>query len=425
MIGGLFKSTSRVAMVAAAGLLSGGVAAQAADLGGNCCADLEERVAELEATTARKGNTKVSLTISGNISQHVIYWDDNHESNAYVGSDDNRVTRFRFKGGASINADVSAGFNMEFGLSGGSNTSQAGDPAVDDLLIRQSYVFIKSKSYGTLSLGHQSDATDGIRSICLGCTADVSASSSTMVSALNVNVEGGAYGPTWGNLGTGNVADGGRRNLVKYVSPTVAGFHVSAAWGDDDFYDAALRYVGEFGAIRLAAGIGYANAVGDNGDDTEYVSGSVSASHVPTGIYVAFAMSETENGADRTANRAAGVNRDTTDTQWFVGAGIKTKLNSLGASTFSVGYGHSDEGFVGGGTVATAGTVGLPIAGSGWSTADTEHWSVGFQQDIDAAAMQLFISYGHLSGDITNGFNGVSSAIEDAQYVNAGMNIKF
>ncbi|MBN9281890.1 MAG: porin, partial [Hyphomicrobium denitrificans] len=38
---------------------------QAADLGGDCCADLEQRIAELEATTATKGNRKVSLTISG------------------------------------------------------------------------------------------------------------------------------------------------------------------------------------------------------------------------------------------------------------------------------------------------------------------------------------------------------------------------
>ena len=41
----------------------------AADLGGDCCADLEERVAVLEATTARKGNRKVSLNISGWVNQ--------------------------------------------------------------------------------------------------------------------------------------------------------------------------------------------------------------------------------------------------------------------------------------------------------------------------------------------------------------------
>ena len=61
------KKSSLSALVAA-GLLMGGLSAgsaSAADLGGNCCADLEERIAELEATTARKGNRKVSLTVSG------------------------------------------------------------------------------------------------------------------------------------------------------------------------------------------------------------------------------------------------------------------------------------------------------------------------------------------------------------------------
>ena len=67
----------------AAGLLAGGMSvssASAADLGGNCCADLEERIAELEATTARKGNRKVSLTVSGWVAQQVLWWDDGREA---------------------------------------------------------------------------------------------------------------------------------------------------------------------------------------------------------------------------------------------------------------------------------------------------------------------------------------------------------
>ena len=74
--------------LAAAGLLAGGLSvtsASAADLGGNCCADLEERIAELEATTARKGNRKVSLTVSGWVAEQVMFWDDDFESNTYVG----------------------------------------------------------------------------------------------------------------------------------------------------------------------------------------------------------------------------------------------------------------------------------------------------------------------------------------------------
>ena len=73
------KSAGSVALFAAAGLFVGGVAmpsAKAADLGGDCCADLEERVAELEATTARKGNRRVSLTISGQVTTGVMYWRD-------------------------------------------------------------------------------------------------------------------------------------------------------------------------------------------------------------------------------------------------------------------------------------------------------------------------------------------------------------
>ena len=64
MIGGLPKTVSRLAIVAFAGAMTS-TAAMAADLGGNCCSDLEERIAELEATTARKGNRQMSLQIYG------------------------------------------------------------------------------------------------------------------------------------------------------------------------------------------------------------------------------------------------------------------------------------------------------------------------------------------------------------------------
>ena len=45
----------------------------AADLGGNCCADLEERIAELEATAARKGNKKVSVVVTGSMNKALAF----------------------------------------------------------------------------------------------------------------------------------------------------------------------------------------------------------------------------------------------------------------------------------------------------------------------------------------------------------------
>ncbi|SDP51807.1 hypothetical protein SAMN04488061_3266, partial [Filomicrobium insigne] len=76
--------------------------ASAADLGGDCCADLEERVAELEATTARKGNRKVSLEVYGQVTTAVMWWDDGFEDNVYVVDPQTSNTRFGFRGKAAI-----------------------------------------------------------------------------------------------------------------------------------------------------------------------------------------------------------------------------------------------------------------------------------------------------------------------------------
>src|SRR6185312_16835966 len=108
----------------------GGVAmpsAKAADLGGNCCADLEERVAELEATTARKGNRRMSLTVSGQVSRSILYWHadepssaGNNHSGTYAGLDNhNQSTRFVFSGSAKIRPDLTAGVEFMTEGSGG------------------------------------------------------------------------------------------------------------------------------------------------------------------------------------------------------------------------------------------------------------------------------------------------------------------
>ncbi len=44
--------------------------------------------------------------------------------------------------------------------------------------------------------------------------------------------------------------EGHRFNVVKYDSPTIAGFTASAAWGEDDHWNVALRYAGEFSGFQ-------------------------------------------------------------------------------------------------------------------------------------------------------------------------------
>ena len=117
------KTTSKTAVAVAAGMLFSLSSAYAADLGGNCCNDLEERVAELEATAARKGTRNVSLTISGQVNRLIMYYSDggteragpgwNRSSNTFWGIDNtNSSSRFNLTGNGKIDATRKAGYNI-------------------------------------------------------------------------------------------------------------------------------------------------------------------------------------------------------------------------------------------------------------------------------------------------------------------------
>ena len=177
------KKLSLSALVAA-GLMAGALTtgANAADLGGNCCADLEERIAELEATTARKGNRKVSLTISGFVAQQIMFWDDGHESeHLHPGHGlglDRLALQVRWSGNHRSGLDrwlrdqhrsdlerLAAAHperRRSPVLGAGSNNAQAvvSGNGTGPLAVESSYWFVKSDHYGRVSLGTQSSAAD-------------------------------------------------------------------------------------------------------------------------------------------------------------------------------------------------------------------------------------------------------------------------
>jgi hypothetical protein len=284
MNGAMFNSASRTALIAAAGLLLGGVAmpsAKAADLGGNCCADLEERVAELEATTARKGNRKMSVTITGQVHKVVLWWDDGQMSKTSYGIDNrNSSTRFSILGEAKVTPHVKMGFELMFDTTGentsgvtqfdpngrvtgtwfGSNLRTGLDGASIDAptLMRRSIFWIEDDKLGRVSVGHY-EMAGAITTIDLG---GISAGASASLGLVNTSIflrgkAGQFYDVQWIN-----VAEVGynqpRQDEVRYDSPTWNGFIYTASISDDGSnWGTMLRYANEFNGYRLAAGIGY------------------------------------------------------------------------------------------------------------------------------------------------------------------------
>ena len=129
-------------------------------------------MAELEATTVRKGNKKVSVTLSGWVVKSMNWWDDGDESHFVVGDKDYDLgSRFAITGSATIAPGWSAGFNMTVTAPGdglwhsapisdefdGQRDFGARYGAINTLY---SYIYIKSDTWGTLNWGHLSPASD-------------------------------------------------------------------------------------------------------------------------------------------------------------------------------------------------------------------------------------------------------------------------
>lgn len=245
--------------------------ANAADLGGNCCADLEERIAELEATTARKGNRKMSVTLYGEVNQAIVAYDAFGESDAVIGNNGNSTSRFGFKGEAKVSESFKAGYVLEVGVGSGDLLTGFDN----DLVVRHSAAYVGTP-VGTFWLGQTSQATDGIAELT---------TANTVVAAKMLAFDPVLALSPW---------DGSREQLVKWDSPSIGGFVVSASWTPesvDDTFDVALRYAGEFSGFKAAAGIGY-KTEGDGAVTT--LSGSASLMHVASGVFVSAAAGDLE-----------------------------------------------------------------------------------------------------------------------------------
>jgi hypothetical protein len=525
------KSTGGVALLTAAGLYLGsaGMApAQAADLGGDCCADLEERVAELEATVARKGNRRVSLTISGQVTTAVMAWDAGASIDAINAEKESFTTKttttttttvgaanfpaadpniapdalpvncapggvpnifigcgaaghidpphvhgahshtatststststttktaaveprargrardvyivdnvpaagtfFQLAGNARVNPNVSAGFQVVIALDTGGRSHQVNQFDDDgttgagnlptgprstggfdtDIVMTLANWYIDHKQLGRVTLGRINTSTAGLTTIDLG-GAGVTANAS--IGYTQRGFLEPLSGQSWAALLGGNTVNGSslsRAQAIRYDSPTVGGFSVSGSWGENDLWDVALRYAGEFSGFRVAAGIGYADNVGGVGDALEdnavgvvgftgaqisQVKGSASILHVASGLYL--------TGARVVQDNDAASNRDTT--LWYVQGGISKNWTSLGKTTVYGEYTRIDDAVLSGGNFAETTVTGF-----------------GIVQMVDAAAMDLFLSYRNFSADLENG-----APTEDFSVVMGGARIRF
>ncbi len=488
MFGGLTKTSSRIAIAAALGMTLGGFAmsaqpAKAADLGGDCCADLEERVAELEATTVRKGNKKVSVTLSGWVVKLGTWWDDGKTTGFYVGDKDTTLSsHFTISGQATIAPGWYGGYNLTVEVPGNSASAGFAENQFDDnawnwtglgglstntLL---SYMWIKSDKYGTLNWGQLSQATDNV-ALLPDLSGTIIETNAVLFdgagmfirpkgNAGGTNNAGNLVNLTWGNAvnclsgggGVGADCEGYPFNGVRYDTPTFGGFSASGGWYENYAWDAALKYAADWNSIKVSAAVGYTENT-DEGCSTSLgvcTNGTVlggggapnqgykkevntiqvgaSVMHVPSGLWVyGLYQHEDWNGTTGSPTPFNSTTHNFSGTDvWFLKAGIKRTWTPLGATVIGGEGGQYEDEFL-----SLAGASSLTdfngnnvftINNGGITGSTVNRWGVFAVQEIDSAAMHVFARWQHLELqlDHTGTVTNGSLSFDDQDLFQAG-----
>lgn len=208
------------------------------------------------------------------------------------------------------------------------------------------------------------------------------------------------------------------------------------------------------GPFRLALGIGYEDQRDDGGAggtqcvslgptdvtnvDCHTIQAGGSLMHTPTGLYVSGGWGQITDDKRRQGAIQAGAPIatpvDNKDTMWWVQAGWEARLTPLGRTTFWGEYNKFENGF---GVVSNVITILAngdainPTASAKFITStEATGWGFGITQDIDAAAMKLYVGYWNFGVDNISladqfGVPSKARAVEDFQVFFTGATVKF
>lgn len=405
-------------------LTNGSATAQATDLSKDCCADLEERIAELEALAVRKGNRKVQLTISGWVAEQVVRWQDPGETNTYVTSLGTIfASNFTLTGRAAITKDTAAGFRLqlEFDNNNVYTTTQDRDNGPPGSPVVFAHWFLQSDTFGKLSLGKVSPADDNAV-VSIDGSGTVVAAYGVAYDVFSFAVRGPfAQGDSlvWGNAASCRGYGGGPgdcnglpSNAARYDTPAFAGFSASASWGEDDNWALAARYIGETSGFKLAGIATYSETTtpaqgAPPGGNLSYMQASFYLQHLASGGFMQAAWGRIDEEPNPASFPA-------TDVYYFK-AGARLKLGTLGATVpyAELLYAADSAGIMNdNGTADTADDT-LRIADG----SSTTFWGLGVVQEVDAAALSLWLRYRHHEASIPGVATGDISTVSAGAFI--------
>jgi hypothetical protein len=319
----------------ACALTLGGADAMAQSAGGQPAPDIDA-VIESETLTPRTTFTNRNggeVVFYGQFNPAYQRFDDGEQTTDGIVDNGNWNSRLGFRITQPLN-DSTLRFRFETGL-GLRNSAQISQGFRPDWVNWQRtalrwFEVAWDTSYGTISAGQGSSASDGTAGMDESFTVHAGATdSSDGFGAFRFRDGTGAL--TGITVGAVNDSfNGSRRFRLRYDTPSYSGFVLSTSYGRNvlvaqdkrHYYDIALRWTGDLGDFSLRAAAGYGWEDNPEGVDQERVAGSVTVFHNPTGLNLAVSVGSRINGPDYS----------------YIRAGWRTDFLDVGTTSLSVDY---------------------------------------------------------------------------------------
>lgn len=335
---------------------------------------------------------KVDLSLYGHINRAALFADNGDDSRWYFVDNIDSQTRLGLNATVETFHNWMVGGRIEYGIvsNGSSDVNQLNDTDAtsSNFKLRWSEVSFKHDSFGKISLGRGSTASD--------TSAEVDLSGTAVAAYTAVADMAGSM--LWYDDATDTLTslrikdvfndfDGlGRTDRLRYDSPSFAGFSIAASASSGEAYDASLWYARKFGETIFSAAIAAANP-DENNIDMIY-SGSASVL-LPGGLNL------TGSAATRVLDNSTADD----PVNWYVKLGYKTKFYDSATTAFAIDYGE---------------TADLDTDGD---TADT--WAITAVHDISQWGTELYAIYRLYQLD------RVGTDFEDINTFMTGARVKF
>ena len=355
----------------------------------------------------QSGNSRVKVTLYGQVNRAIRFANTGEETEITSVDNDGSSSRLgvRAVGKANANLTIGALHELEWQENARSGTD-AGSTGKTRVRARHVDLWLDHKNLGKVSMGHGSMAGDaaglyeltGVSHVYgfagANGTDGTKADASVKVAPVDANgnssdtetmsVRGKARGFRPFNF------FGFRQNRIRYDTPSLMGARLSASYGEGKTWSVGLSYAGAPPGVKNFSALFAAGYRKNDNDTTAYaVSGGIKHS---SGFNISGSY-DADGEAD-----SDGVK----ESQWGVSLGWTGKINDSGATAIGVGFNRSGDGMMGN---------------------SNQYW-VAINQNIDAAAADVYAGVSFDSGSVTHTVSAAEAATEYTDAVQETQTVK-